>query len=75
MEISTNSLDVGKNAFQIYRTDVAEKIVLRKALRKAKLLPFFSKLQPCFFVIQACVTCRHWACELVCLGHEIRLMP
>jgi transposase len=46
-----------------------------KLLRRAQVLPFFSKLPPCLVGIEACGTSHHWARELIRLGHEVRLMP
>ena len=75
MEITTIGLDVAKNVFQVHGIDAAGKVVVRKALRRAQLLPFFRKLSPCLVGIEACGTSHHWARELIGLGHEVRLMP
>ena len=75
MEITTIGLDVAKNVFQVHGIDAAGKVVVRKALRRAQLLPFFRKLPPCLVGIGACGTSHHWARELIGLGHEVRLMP
>jgi transposase len=49
--------------------------VLRKQLRRAQVLAFFSRL-PSFLVgLEACATAHYWARELGSLGHEMRLMP
>ena len=50
-------------------------VVVRKALRRAQVLPFFAKLPPCLVGMEACGTSHHWARELIKLGHEVRLMP
>ncbi len=50
-------------------------VVVRKALRRAQVLPFFAKLPPCLIGMEACGTSHHWARELTKLGHEVRLMP
>jgi len=47
MEISTIGLDLAKNVFQIHGVDAKGKAVIRKALRRSQMLPFFEKLQPC----------------------------
>jgi transposase len=46
------------------------KIVVRKALRRPQVLPFFAKLPPCLIGIGACGTLHHWARELAKLGHK-----
>jgi transposase len=75
MEVSTIGLDLAKNVFQVHGVDAAGAVVVRKALRRAQVLPFFAKLAPCFVGIEACGTSHHWARELAALGHEVRLMP
>ena len=75
MEISTIGLDLAKNVFQVHGVDAVGHVVVRKALRRSQVLPFFSKLTPCLIGMEACGTSHHWARELVELGHEVRLMP
>ena len=75
MEITTIGLDVAKNVFQVHGVNAAGEVVVRKALRRVQLLPFFAKLSPCLVGIEACGTSHHWARELVDLGHKVRLMP
>jgi transposase len=75
MEISTIGLDLAKSVFQVHGVDAAGAVVVRKALRRSQVLPFFSKLPPCLIGIEACGTSHHWARELTKLGHQVRLMP
>ena len=75
MEISTIGLDLAKRVFQVHGIDGAGNVVVRKALRRAQVLPFFTKLEPCLIGIEACGTSHYWARELIALGHEVRLMP
>ena len=75
MEISTIGLDLAKSIFQVHAVDASGEIVVRKALRRAQVLPFFAKLPPCLIGMEACGTSHHWARELTKLGHEVRLMP
>lgn len=75
MEISTIGLDLAKNVFQVHGIDKEGVVVVRKALRRTQMLPFFAKLSPCLVGIEACGTSHHWARELRNLGHEVRLMP
>ncbi len=39
-------------------------VVFNRPLRRAQLLPFFTKLDP-----------SHWARKLTGLGHDVRLIP
>ena len=75
MEISTIGLDLAKSIFQVHGVDAAGAVVVRKALRRSQMLPFFAKLPPCLIGMEACGTSHHWARELTGLGHEVRLMP
>ena len=75
MEISTIGLDLAKNVFQVHGISASGEVVIRKALRRSQMLPFFEKLPPCLIGAEACGTSHHWARELTKLGHEVRLMP
>ena len=75
MQISTIGLDIAKNVFQVHGIDAAEKVVVRKQLRRGQVLKFFASLQPCLVGMEACATAHQWARELTKLGHEVRLMP
>lgn len=75
MEISTIGLDLAKNVFQVHGISATGEVVIRKALRRSQMLPFFEKLPPCMVGAEACGTSHHWARELTKLGHEVRLMP
>jgi len=75
MEISTIGLDLAKSIFQVHAISNAGETVVRKALRRSQVLPFFTKLPPCRVGIEACGTSHHWARELTRLGHDVRLMP
>src|ERR1700719_2334428 len=75
MEVSTIGLDLAKNVFQIHVLDAAGRSVIRRAIRRSQVLPFFAELPPCLVGIEACGTSHHWARELLSLGHDVRLMP
>ena len=75
MQITTIGLDIAKNVFQIHGIDAAEKVILRKQLRRGQVTAFFEALAPCLVGMEACATSHHWARELTKLGHEVRLMP
>ncbi|MER9966245.1 IS110 family transposase, partial [Mesorhizobium sp. M0060] len=75
MQITTVGLDLAKRIFQVHAVDASGGVVVRKALRRSQVLPFFTKLPPCLIGMEACGTAHHWARELTELGHEVRLMP
>ena len=64
-----------KNVFQVHCIDAAEKVVVRKQLRRGQVLKFFAPLPPCLVGLEACATAHYWSRELTKLGHEVRLMP
>jgi transposase len=75
MQITTIGLDIAKNVFQVHGIDAAEKVVVRKQLRRSQVLAFFKALPPCLVGMEACATAHYWARELTKLGHKVRLMP
>src|SRR5262249_6932739 len=74
-EVTTIGLDLAKHVFQVHGVDAEGATVLRKQLRRAQFLAFFSRLPPCLVGLEACATGHYWARELRALGHEVRLMP
>jgi transposase len=75
MQITTIGLDIAKNVFQVHGIDAAEKVIVRKQLRRGQVTKFFAALPPCLVGMEACATAHYWARELTKLGHEVRLMP
>ena len=75
MQVTTIGLDIAKNVFQVHGIDAAEKVVVRKQLRRGQVLEFFKALPPCLVGLEACATAHYWARELTRLGHKVRLMP
>jgi transposase len=45
MQITTIGLDIAKNVFQVHGIDAAEKVVVRKQLRRRQVLEFFKALR------------------------------
>ena len=41
MQTTTIGLDIAKNVFQVHGIDAAEKVVVRKQLRRSKVIAFF----------------------------------
>ena len=64
MQVTTIGLDIAKNVFQAHAIDAAEKIVVRKQLRRSQVLEFFKVLRPCLVGMEACATAHYWAREL-----------
>lgn len=75
MQITTIGLLIAKNVFQIHGIDAAEKVIVRKQLRRGQVTAFFEAQALCLVGMEACATSHHWARELTKLGHEVRLIP
>ena len=75
MQVTTIGLDIAKNLFQVHGIDAAEKVVVRKQLRRSQVLEFFKTLPGCLVGMEACATAHYWARELTKRGHQVRLMP
>ena len=75
MQVTMIGLDIAKNVFQVHGIDAAEKVVVRKQLRRSQVLEFFKALPSCLVGMEACATAHYWARELTKLGHQVRLMP
>lgn len=74
-EITTVGLDLAKNLFQVHAVDENGAGLVRRQVRRAQVLLFFSRLHPCLIGIEACAGAHHWARELAKLGHDVRLIP
>jgi len=74
-EIITVGLDLAKNVFQVHGADGAGRAVLRKKLRRAQVLEFFSQLPSCVVAMEACGGAHFWGREIGRLGHDVRLIP
>ena len=67
-------LDIAKNVFLVHVVDAEGRVLVSKALRRAKVETFFAALPPCLVGIEACGTSYHWARVLRALGHDARLI-
>jgi transposase len=74
-EIIRIGMDTSKSVFQLHGVDAAERVVLRKKLRRREVLAFFGKLAPCRVGMEACGGSHYWARELEALGHRVELIP
>lgn len=74
-EITTVGLDLAKNVFQVHAVDADGAVLVRRQVRRAQVLLFFSRVHPCLIGLEACAGAHHWARELAKLGHEVRLIP
>ena len=75
MHVTTVGLDLAKNVFQIHGIAHDGEVAFNRPLRRAQMLPFFQRLEPCLIGMEACGTSHHWARELTKMGHEVRADP
>ena len=61
MQVTTIGLDIAKNVFQVHAIDTAEKVVVRKQLRRSQVVEFFKALPACLVGMEACATAHYWA--------------
>lgn len=74
MKITTIGLDLAKNVFQLHGINERGRVVLKRQLKRAQVLPFFANLEPCCIGMEACGGAHHWARQFEQLGHTVRLM-
>ena len=74
MNITRIGIDLAKHVFQLHGVDRTGKVLVRKQLRRAQMLAYFSKLPPCLIGMEACGGAHYWTRELSKLGHDVRMM-
>ena len=74
-EIITVGLDLTKNMFQVHGADRDGRALVRRKLRRAQVLGFFSALRPSLAAMEACGGSHFRAREIGNLGHDVRLIP
>ena len=73
-QISRIGMDTSKHFFQLHGVNAAEKVVLRKKLRRKEMVAFFEALAPTVIGIEACGASHHWARILRSFGHVVKLI-
>jgi transposase len=68
-------VDLAKNYFQVHALASEGGPAVTRKLKRAKMLEFFSQIEPCRVGMEACGSAHYWARELKALGHEALLMP
>ena len=73
--VTTIGLDLAKQVFQVHGADAEGAPLFNRKLRRAEVLRFFEKLQPCLVGMEACASAHYWAREIAAFGHDVRLLP
>jgi len=74
-KITTAGLDLAKNNFHVVCTNGSGKIVRKRMLKRAQVLPYFAQLPSCLVGIEACSGAHYWHRELAQLGHQVKQLP
>ena len=74
MKITTVGIDLAKNIFQVHGVDDHGKTAARKQLKRAEMLKYFARLEPCLIGMEACGSAHYWARKLAEYGHTVKLM-
>ncbi len=74
-QVATIGLDLAKNVFQVHGVAADGKVIIRRQVRRADVIPLFAGLPPCLVGMEACASAHHWAREISALGHTVKLMP
>ncbi len=65
MNLTTIGIDLAKTSFSLVGMDQHGKVVLRKTLKRAQLLPFIAQCPTCLIGMEACCGAHFWARELI----------
>ncbi len=74
-EVVTVGMDLAKSVFQVHAIGGDGTVLVRRKLRRAEVIGFFTDLPSCLVGMEACASAHQWALELIKLGHDVRLMP
>jgi transposase len=75
MKINRVALDLAKSVIQVHAVDRSGAAMVRKALKRAQLLPFMRDLPPCEVGMEACASAHDWGRKLQAMGHTVHLLP
>jgi transposase len=74
MKLKAIGFDLAKTLFQVHGVDEQDRPVLCRQLRRAQVLEFFARLEPCLVGMEACASAHYWGRKLAALGHTVRLI-
>ena len=74
MKHTTIGLDIAKRVFQVHSVNQQTGEVVRRQLKRAEMLEYFTQLPVALVVMESWGTAQWWARELKKLGHEVKLI-
>lgn len=75
MKISTISIDLAKNIFQVMGFTDTGKILFNKRLNRQQLSEFMQMQPKCTVVMEACYSSHYWGRTFESMGHTVNLIP
>lgn len=75
MKVSTISIDLAKNVFQLLGMNKHAKQVFSKRLNRKQLSEFMSQQPACDVVFEACFSSHYWGRKFLAMGHNVKLIP
>jgi transposase len=67
-------MDLSKQVFQLHGVNAAEAPILRRRLRRAQVIPFFTALPSTVIGIEAGGAAHYWSRALSGLGHKVQII-
>lgn len=74
MKITLAGFDIAKTVFHFYGVNQTGKLIKKKVIKRGSVIGFFSQLEPCTVVMEACGSANYWYRKLSQLGHEVKLI-
>ena len=75
MKVSTISIDLAKNVFQVMGFTSTSKILFNKRLNRLQLSEFMQMQPKCRVVMEACYSSHYWGRTFESMGHTVDLIP
>ena len=67
-------IDIAKEVFQVYTCNSQTGECSNQAVKRKKLLEYFSNRDTCLIGMESCGTSQYWAIKLKELGHTVRIL-
>ena len=75
MKVTTISIDLAKNVFQVMGFTSTAKTVFNKRLNRTQLRHFMQMQPPCRVVMEACYSSHYWGRTFESMKHTVHLIP
>lgn len=67
-------VDLAKSVFQLHAASMTGQRQFCKKLSRQSFRKFMAEQPPAVIVMEACGSAHYWAREMICLGHEVKLI-